>query len=105
MSHTRGFGGFSQGPEPLKELHDGLKRVLAQAAGVNGGVLQARTIVDIMNLIGRCVVAGNVRRTAEIAFGHLASVDPGAERETEDFLCLKDYDRFPERAFVVETSV
>ena len=34
----------------------------------------ATTIVDIMNLIGKCVVAGNVRRTAEIVFGDPFSV-------------------------------
>ena len=40
------------------------------------------TIVDIMNLIGKCVVAGNVRRTAEIVFG-----DPNSE----EYLDLKNY--------------
>ena len=35
-----------------------------------------------MNLIGKCVVAGNVRRTAEIVFG-----DP----HDEEYLDLKNY--------------
>jgi hypothetical protein len=39
-------------------------------------------IVDIMNLIGCCVVAGNVRRTAEIVFGPY---------ESEEYLNLKNY--------------
>ena len=34
-----------------------------------GEPLSVTNIVDIMNLIGKCVVAGNIRRTAEIAFG------------------------------------
>lgn len=36
-----------------------------------------------------CVVAGNVRRTAEIAFG-----DP----LSEEYIDLKNYDKNPERA-------
>lgn len=36
-----------------------------------------------------CVVAGNVRRTAEIAFG-----DP----HSEEYIDLKDYQRNPDRA-------
>ena len=46
------------------------------------------TIVDIMNLIGKCVVAGNVRRTAEIVFG-----DPNSE----EYLNLKNYKKNPYR--------
>ena len=38
-------------------------------------VLTSVDIVDIMNMIGKCVVAGNVRRTAEIAFGDPDDVD------------------------------
>ena len=74
-----GFGGRSQGAGPLRELHSGLRDVLRCAAGDDeegGSLITARTIVDIMNLIGRCVVAGNVRRTAEIAFGQLGSSGP-----------------------------
>ena len=77
-----GFGGRSQGAGPLRELHSGLRDVLRRAASdvgdveEGGSLLTARTIVDIMNLIGRCVVAGGVRRTAEIAFGQLGSSGP-----------------------------
>ena len=42
-----------------------------------------------MNHIGRCVVSGNVRQTAEIAFG-----DPGSE----EYINLKDYSVNPHRA-------
>jgi adenosylcobalamin-dependent ribonucleoside-triphosphate reductase len=41
-----------------------------------------------MNMIGKCVVAGNVRRTAEIVFG-----DP----KSEEYLDLKNYEKNPER--------
>ena len=37
-----------------------------------------------MNMIGKCVVAGNVRRTAEIVFG-----DP----HSEEYINLKNYKR------------
>ena len=47
-----------------------------------GEPITITTIVDIMNLIGKCVVAGNVRRTAEIVFG-----DPNSE----EYLDLKNY--------------
>jgi hypothetical protein len=46
------------------------------------------TIVDIMNLIGKCVVAGNVRRTAEIVFG---------DAHSEEYLDLKNYKVNPHR--------
>jgi adenosylcobalamin-dependent ribonucleoside-triphosphate reductase len=45
--------------------------------------ITSSAIVDLCNLVGRCVVAGNVRRSAEIAFG---------EPDDEDFLSLKDPD-------------
>ena len=41
-----------------------------------------------MNLIGKCVVPGNVRRTAEIVFG-----DP----YDEEYLDLKNYEVNPHR--------
>jgi len=46
-----------------------------------GNKITSTDIVDIFNLIGKCVVAGNVRRTAEIMFG---------EPDDIDFLELKD---------------
>lgn len=75
----RGFGGVASGPGPLSELHTALREVLDRNAGRS---ITVTTIVDIMNLIGRCVVAGNVRRTAEIVFGD--PYDP-------EYLGLKDY--------------
>ncbi len=86
-SPIRGFGGTASGPEPLKELHQRIERFLD--AYCHGKVDQTRTVADIMNAIGACVVAGNVRRSAEIALG---SVDD------QSFLELKDYQKSPERA-------
>lgn len=48
-----------------------------------------------MNLIGKCVVSGNVRRTAEIAFGN---------PDSEEYIALKDYSVNPHRAAYGWTS-
>ncbi len=88
----KGFGGISSGPQPLKDLHQGIREVLDNNTDKP---ITGRSIVDIMNMIGRCIVAGNIRRTAEIAFG-----DP----EDDDFLNLKNYKIHPERASYGWTS-
>jgi hypothetical protein len=62
----KGFGGTASGPAPLDEL---VQSVTAILHGLVGEFITTDAIVDICNLIGRCVVAGNVRRSAEIAFG------------------------------------
>lgn len=66
------MGGVSSGSEPLKELAKDLNNLLA---GCIGKKLSSTNIVDIMNLIGKCVVAGGRRRTAQIAFGHKDDVE------------------------------
>jgi len=81
----KGFGGVSSGPEPLREVHSSIDEVLKENSGEP---ISVTTIVDIMNLIGKCVVAGNVRRTAEIVFG-----DPF----DEEYLDLKNYKVNPHR--------
>ncbi len=81
----KGFGGISSGPEPLRNLHTGIRQVLDK---VLEKPIRSRTIVDLMNLIGKCIVSGNIRRTAEIAFG---------DADDDDFLNLKNYTMNPER--------
>ena len=81
----RGFGGVSSGSAPLCALHDSVRAVLD---GLDGRPLSVTAIVDIMNLIGRCVVSGNVRRTAEIAFG---------DAESLEYIELKNYKVNPHR--------
>jgi ribonucleoside-triphosphate reductase len=83
-SPIMGFGGTASGPQPLIELVDSLIKILTRRIG---STLTSSDIVDIMNLIGRCVVAGNVRRSAELAIG-----DPN----DISFLTLKDYNLYPE---------
>ena len=79
----RGFGGLASGPAPLKRLLEQVE-TLFETPGIDVVRLKA----DIANMIGVCVVAGNVRRSAELAKGSVQ--DP-------IFLDLKDYDKYPER--------
>ena len=62
----KGFGGTSSGFKPLKELHDDLTNLFSKRVGED---ITSVDIVDTENLIGRCVVAGNVRRSAALAMG------------------------------------
>lgn len=75
----KGFGGVSSGPEPLMRMHDQIREVLD---GLDGKELSVTAITDIMNMIGQCVVAGNVRRTAQIALGDV---------DNSEYRTLKDY--------------
>lgn len=81
----KGFGGVAQGADALIDLHVKLDEILARAAGQK---LDSRLICDIMNLEGRCIVAGDVRRSSEIALGRA---------HDKDFLGLKDWEANPER--------
>jgi hypothetical protein len=81
----RGFGGTSSGMEPLYKLHEDLRRVIGGRVGER---FDSRAIVDTVNLIGTCVVAGNVRRSATIALGSTADTY---------FIDLKSEEVFPER--------
>ena len=81
----KGFGGVSSGPKPLMKLHEDVKKVMNSNTGEP---ITVTTIVDVMNLIGKCVVAGNVRRTAEIVFG---------AADSDEYLDLKNYKLNPKR--------
>ena len=67
-----GFGGTSSGPGPLIELHNNLKELYSAKVGQT---ITSVDIVDTENLIGRCVVAGNVRRSAALALGSHDDMD------------------------------
>ena len=79
------FGGTAAGPEPLMQLHKHIIRIFGNRAGEK---LTRRDIADLGNLIGVCVVSGNVRRSAELLIGRI---------DDEDFLNLKNSEVFPER--------
>jgi ribonucleoside-triphosphate reductase len=81
----KGFGGTASGPAPLIKLHDTLRTVIGDRSGQT---LDSRAIVDVVNLIGTCVVAGNVRRSATLALG---------APEDKNFINLKNAEVFPDR--------
>ncbi len=62
----KGFGGTSSGADPLIELHNNLRKLYDARIGEK---VTSVDIVDTENFIGRCVVAGNVRRSAALAMG------------------------------------
>jgi adenosylcobalamin-dependent ribonucleoside-triphosphate reductase len=68
----RGFGGIASGPGPLIEMLKDIEALLRTRIGKS---ISSLDIVDIMNYIGRCVVSGNVRRSAEIALGDPTDFD------------------------------
>lgn len=109
----RGFGGRSSGPEPLTKMHDRIEKFLdyycdgycpdmreeneAKEVDPNNKrrkiektkpYSSTRLVADIFNAIGACVVAGNVRRSAEICLGGVGN---------DDFINLKNYEENPER--------
>ncbi|ETL87171.1 ribonucleoside-triphosphate reductase, adenosylcobalamin-dependent [Phytophthora nicotianae] len=88
----KGFGGISSGAGSLTALHVAIESILKPLAGK---LLTAHGIVDIMNQMGVCVVSGNVRRTAEIAFG---------DYNDEEYVDLKNYKKNPDRAAFGWTS-
>ncbi|MEC4672737.1 MAG: hypothetical protein VST68_00980 [Nitrospirota bacterium] len=93
-SIIRGFGGIAAGPEPLIKLHQALETLLTTYIGRR---FDSTMIVDVNNLIGRCVVSGNVRRSAEIALG-----DP------DDILFTRlktDFDKVAEYRYISNNSV
>jgi ribonucleoside-triphosphate reductase (thioredoxin) len=62
----RGFGGVASGPEDLVWGIGEIAGILEARAGQQ---LRPIDCLDIMNIIGAVVVAGNVRRSAQIAIG------------------------------------
>lgn len=62
----KGFGGVSSGPEILVE---GMELICGVLDGRRGQKIRPIDCLDIMNIIGMIVVAGNVRRSALIAVG------------------------------------
>ena len=62
----RGFGGSASGPTILI---DGINKICKVFQSREGKKLRSVDVLDICNIIGSVVVAGNVRRSAEIAIG------------------------------------
>lgn len=90
-----GFGGTASGFEPLQKLHERVESYfecfcegVIYTDGKSKPYNHTRLIADIFNSIGACVVAGNVRRSAEIMLGDVTD---------ETFLDLKNCEANPER--------
>lgn len=79
------FGGTAAGHAPLEKLHNHIRKLFTGRAGEK---LTRKDIADIGNMIGVCVVSGNVRRSAELLIGRI---------DDQDFLNLKNAEVFPER--------
>lgn len=95
----RGFGGVASGPEPLERLVQDICSILSLPENTNMVSITSTQISDIMNAIGKCVVAGNVRRSAEIMFGTI---------DDKDFLALKnspDADTYPKPEYAKNSDV
>ncbi len=93
------FGGIASGPGPLKDLHEKVKNLLDSRIGSK---ITMRDINDIMNMIGVAVIAGNVRRSAELSLVDSDSPD------VQEFTDLKDYDKNPDRVghgFMANNSI
>lgn len=69
----RRFGGTASGPQPLREMFEKFRLVFNRARK-RSGLVDSTLITDLMNIIGVCVVSGNVRRSAEIALGRPGDV-------------------------------
>jgi ribonucleoside-triphosphate reductase (thioredoxin) len=76
----KGFGGVASGPE---ELCWGIAKISEILEKRKGRKIRPIDALDIMNIIGHIIVAGNVRRSAQIAIG-----DP----DDVEFLLAKRWD-------------
>ena len=79
----RGFGGIASGPQPLKDMLESIQKILESRIG---NLITSVDILDLMNHIGKCVVAGNVRRSAEIALGDPTDLDFVTCKQDEEAL-------------------
>lgn len=79
-SPIKGFGGVASGPEDLCWGIGKISEILEKRKGKK---VRSIDCLDIMNIIGHIIVAGNVRRSAQIAIG-----DP----DDIEFLLAKRWD-------------
>jgi ribonucleoside-triphosphate reductase len=77
-------GGIAPGPQPLIDCIEKIQKLMAGRVDNN---ITSSDIVDIMNVVGVCVVAGGKRRTAQIAFGNY---------DDKEYISLKDPDLYSE---------
>jgi len=71
-SPIKGFGGTASGPDDLVWGMGEINTILNKRSGQR---LRPIDCLDIMNIIGKIVVAGNVRRSAQIALGDCDDIE------------------------------
>jgi ribonucleoside-triphosphate reductase len=81
-SPIKTFGGIAPGPAPLMKLIE-RAQYLCDTYARNEYPIDSTMNVDLMNAAGAAVVAGGIRRTAQIAFGEITD---------DDFINLKNQD-------------
>lgn len=77
-------GGIAPGPQPLIDCITKIQALMTKRIDCD---ITSSDIVDLMNIVGVCVVAGGKRRTAQIAFGNY---------DDEAYISLKDPDLYQE---------
>ncbi|MFA5730937.1 MAG: hypothetical protein WC934_02910 [Acidithiobacillus sp.] len=90
----KGFGGISSGHEPLEKMLHDIEGILQQNIDKK---ITSVMITDIMNYIGKCIVSGNIRRSAELALGDL---------DDDEFMVMKqDSVAFEDRRWASNNSI
>lgn len=82
-TQIKGFGGVASGPSILVEGIENICTLLSKRTGKH---LTSVDALDIMNIIGTIVVAGNIRRSAQLAIG---------DQDDEEYLKAKRWDLGP----------
>ncbi len=78
------FGGIAPGPQPLITGLEEIKKVLNK--NIDKEITSA-TIVDLMNIAGKIVVSGGIRRSAELSLG---------KPDDKEYLELKNPEKYQE---------
>lgn len=102
----KGFGGLASGPTELCWGIGEINKLLNERAGKK---LRPIDCLDIMNIIGSIVVAGNVRRSAQIAIGDMDDLQylnakrwdlgniPNWRAMSNNSIICNDFDKLPEQ--------
>lgn len=73
-----GFGGISSGHEPLRDAFESIRKLLKSRIGMK---LSSIDILDIVGFTAKCIVSGNIRRSACICLG---------DKDDSDFIHAKE---------------
>jgi len=84
----KGFGGIASGPGPLRWYHQKIEEYCHYYMGDMSDYDSVMLKTDLACGAGCCTVAGNVRRSAELAAGKITD---------QTFMDLKNYDIYPYR--------